>query len=97
MKATTLEGTEIELSPDMLAGLKLQLQGPLLTPEGPDYEASRRLWNAMIDRRPAMVVRCLGVADVMACVRFAREHDLLLCIKGGAATTSQAWRWPMAR
>ncbi|MGR4068651.1 FAD-binding oxidoreductase [Billgrantia sp. C5P2] len=83
MKATTLEGTEIDLSPDMLAGLKLQLQGPLLTPEDADYEASRRLWNAMIDRRPAMVVRCLGVADVMACVRFAREHELLLCIKGG--------------
>ncbi|UYG06135.1 FAD-binding oxidoreductase [Halomonas sp. M4R1S46] len=83
MRATTLEDTEIDLTPDMLAGLQMQLQGPLLTPDDLDYEASRRLWNAMIDRRPAVVVRCLGVADVMAGVRFAREHDLLLCIKGG--------------
>ncbi|EWG97952.1 FAD-binding oxidoreductase [Halomonas sp. BC04] len=83
MKAKTLDGGELDLTPDLLSGLKMQLQGPLLTPDDPDYEASRRLWNAMIDRRPAMVVRCLGVADVMASVRFAREHDLLLCIKGG--------------
>lgn len=83
MRATTLEGTEIDLTPEMVAGLKMQLQGPLLTPDDADYEASRSLWNAMIDRRPAAVVRCLGVADVMASVRFAREHDLLLCIKGG--------------
>ncbi|MDI5983792.1 FAD-binding oxidoreductase [Halomonas sp. M4R5S39] len=83
MRAATLEGAEIDLTPDMLTGLKMQLQGPLLTPDDADYEASRHLWNAMIDRRPAVVVRCLGVADVMAGVRFAREHDLLLCIKGG--------------
>ena len=66
MRATTLEGAEIDLTPDMLTGLKMQLQGPLLTPDDADYEASRSLWNAMIDRRPAVVVRCLGVADVMA-------------------------------
>ncbi|MFP5286371.1 MAG: FAD-binding oxidoreductase, partial [Thermoanaerobaculia bacterium] len=47
------------------------------------YDESRSLWNAMIDRRPAAVARCLGTADVVACVQFAREHDLLLCIKGG--------------
>jgi FAD/FMN-containing dehydrogenase len=47
------------------------------------YEESRTVWNAMIDRHPAIVVRCLGVADVVACVRFAREHELLICVKGG--------------
>ncbi|WP_275287000.1 FAD-binding oxidoreductase [Halomonas elongata] len=83
IKAITLKGTDIELTPDMLAGLQMQLQGELLTPDDPAYEASRSLWNAMIERRPAVVVRCLGVADVMAGVRFAREHDLLLSIKGG--------------
>lgn len=81
--AMTLQGTETELAPDMLAGLQMQLQGALLTPDDPGYEASRSLWNAMIDRRPAVVVRCLGAADVIASVLFAREHDLLLCIKGG--------------
>ena len=83
MRAITLEGREIDLTLEMLNGLKAQLQGLLLTPDDPDYDAARQLWNATIDRRPALVVRCLGTADVLACVRFAREHDLLLCIKGG--------------
>jgi FAD/FMN-containing dehydrogenase len=47
------------------------------------YGESRTLWNAMIDRRPAAVVRCGGTADVVACVQFARETDVLLSIKGG--------------
>jgi FAD/FMN-containing dehydrogenase len=47
------------------------------------YEESRTVWNAMIDRKPALVMRCLGAADVIAGVQFAREHNLLLCIKGG--------------
>ena len=47
------------------------------------YDESRAVWNGMIDRSPAIVVRCLGVADVITCMRFARENDLLLCIKGG--------------
>ncbi|GED21716.1 FAD-binding oxidoreductase [Halomonas halmophila] len=83
IKAITLTGGGIELTPDTLAGLQMQLQGELLIPEDPGYWESCSLWNAMIEKQPAMVVRCLGVADVMAGVRFAREHDLLLCIKGG--------------
>jgi FAD/FMN-containing dehydrogenase len=47
------------------------------------YDASRTVWNGMIDRKPAVVARCLGIADVMACVQFARENELLTCIKGG--------------
>ena len=83
MTIRTLSGREIELKQDAIDGLKLRLKGPVLAPGEPGYEESRTVWNAMIDRRPAMVVRCLGVADVQACVRFAREHDLLLCMKGG--------------
>lgn len=82
-KASTLDGREIELSPEALAGLRARLRGPLLLPGDADYEASRSVWNAMIDRRPAAVARCLGSADVIAGVQFAREHELLLCIKGG--------------
>ncbi len=47
------------------------------------FEESRTVWNAMIDRQPAVVARCLGIADVLACVQFARETDILLCLKGG--------------
>ena len=49
----------------------------------PAYDEARSVWNAMIDRRPALIVRCLGTADVVACVNAAREHGLPLSIKGG--------------
>src|SRR5262245_19358709 len=58
------------------------LRGRLVT-SGPDYDQARTIWNAMIDRRPALVVRCLGANDVMQAVRFAREHELLLAVRGG--------------
>jgi len=83
MKAKTLEGFEIDLNKDTLNILKNSLQGPVILPGEADYEQSKTVWNAMIDRSPAFVVRCLGVADVITCVKFAREHNLLLCIKGG--------------
>ena len=83
MRARTTEGREIDLQQETLAGLKMHLKGPVFVPGDVGYEESRAVWNSMIDRKPAVVVRCLGVADVIACVRFARENDLLLCIKGG--------------
>jgi FAD/FMN-containing dehydrogenase len=83
MRARTTEGREIELKQDTLGGLKMRLRGPVLVPGDAGYDESRTVWNAMIDRKPALVARCLGVADVIACVQFAREHNLLLCIKGG--------------
>jgi FAD/FMN-containing dehydrogenase len=55
----------------------------MFVPGDAGFDESRALWNAMIDRRPAAVARCLGVADVITCVQFARANDLLLCIKGG--------------
>jgi FAD/FMN-containing dehydrogenase len=48
-----------------------------------EYDAARRIWNASIDKRPALIVRCSGLADVIAAVRFAREHELLVAIRGG--------------
>ncbi|MDX1488551.1 MAG: FAD-binding oxidoreductase [Acidiferrobacterales bacterium] len=83
MKAKTMAGREIDLKQDMIDSLKMRLQGPVLVPGDAGYEESRTVWNAMISRTPALVVRCLGVADVITCVQFAREHNLLLCIKGG--------------
>ncbi len=63
--------------------LKTTLRGELLTSDSTGYDESRTLWNAMIDRRPALVARCRGVADVVTSVKFAREHGLGLSIKGG--------------
>jgi FAD/FMN-containing dehydrogenase len=83
MKMKTKEGREIELKQDTLDSLRIRLRGPVFLPDDAGYEGSRTVWNSMIDQRPAVVARCLGVADVITCVRFARENDLLLCIKGG--------------
>ncbi|MEJ2689012.1 MAG: FAD-binding oxidoreductase [Deltaproteobacteria bacterium] len=83
LKVMTLNGREVELQQQALAGLKARLVGPVILAGDPDYEDCRTVWNAMIDRKPAFVVRCIGVSDVISCVRFAREHELLLCIKGG--------------
>ena len=83
MKVKTLNGVEIDLKQEILDSFKIRLKGPVLTPVDAGYEESRTVWNGMIDRKPAIVVRCLGTADVIACMQFAREYDLLLCIKGG--------------
>jgi FAD/FMN-containing dehydrogenase len=83
MKAKTTDGRTIDLPQATLDSLKTRLKGPVLAPGDGGYDESRTVWNAMIDRSPALVVRCLGTADVVACVQFAREHRLLLCIKGG--------------
>ncbi|MEO7359782.1 MAG: FAD-binding oxidoreductase [Gemmatimonadaceae bacterium] len=66
-----------------LAGFKSLVRGTLLTPESPDYNAVRTIWNAMIDRKPAIIVRCAGAADVMKAVTFAREHSMLISVRGG--------------
>lgn len=83
MKVKTLSGPEADLHSEVLDRLNSQLSGPMIFPGDSEYEESRTVWNAMIDQNPAFVVRCIGVSDVIACVQFAREHDLLLCIKGG--------------
>ena len=59
------------------------LDGRLLVAGDDGYDASRTIWNAMIDRRPGLVACCASAADVATAVRFARRHDLLLSVKGG--------------
>jgi len=83
MKMRTTEGREAELTQDKIDGLKMRLRGPLFAAGDASYEESRTVWNAMIDRKPALVSRCRGVSDVIACVQFARDNDMLLSIKGG--------------
>jgi len=59
------------------------LQGQLLFPGSADYDTARSIWNAMIDRKPAMIARCATPDDVSAAVRFATTHELLLSVRGG--------------
>ena len=83
MNAMTLDGSAIDLKQELVDGFRARLRGPLLSPGDAGYDESRTVWNAMIDRSPALVARCRGVGDVIASVKFARENGLLLCIKGG--------------
>ena len=59
------------------------LRGPMLRPGNEAYEAARKVYNGMIDKRPALIVQCMDVADVISAVNFAREHHLLLAVRGG--------------
>jgi FAD/FMN-containing dehydrogenase len=70
-------------NPDAITQFSALLRGRIVKPGDADYEASRRLYNAMIDRRPALIVQCRDVADVMHSVDFAREQSLLLAVRGG--------------
>src|SRR2546421_4873568 len=58
-------------------------RGSILRPGAPDYDVHRRIWNGSFDRRPAMIVRCAGVADVIAAVKFGRESGLPVAVRSG--------------
>ncbi len=64
-------------------GLAAGFQGPLIRPGDPAYDSARQIWNGHIQRKPALIARCSGVADVMAAVRFGREHELRCSVRGG--------------
>ena len=71
------------LDESAVAGLRDHLRGGLIRPADEGYDEARRVYNGMIDRRPALIARCVDTADVQAAVNFAREHDLLLAVRGG--------------
>jgi FAD/FMN-containing dehydrogenase len=73
----------VNLSSNAIEELKAATRGQVLLPGDSGFDEARRIWNAMIDRRPAMIMRCAGVADVRRAVAFARDNDLLLAVRGG--------------
>ena len=83
LKIKSSNGTEKTLDADRVNSLKGELKGKLLTAGDAGYDEARTIWNAMIDRRPAIIVQPAGVDDVVAAVNFARENELLLSIRGG--------------
>jgi FAD/FMN-containing dehydrogenase len=62
---------------------KADLRGELIQPGDPDYDEARKVYNGMIDKRPLMIARCSDAADVISCVNFARENEVLLAVRGG--------------
>lgn len=62
-------------------GLRAKLHGDLILPGSPNYDEIRKVWNGVINRHPAEIVRCAGVADVMDAVTFARDSDLLVSVR----------------
>ncbi|WP_322056424.1 FAD-binding oxidoreductase [Paraburkholderia sp. J63] len=71
------------LPSDSIETLKSALRGQVLQPADAGYDEARQIWNAMIDRRPALIVRCQGAADVRCAVNFARDAGLAIAVRGG--------------
>src|SRR2546427_7090407 len=65
------------------SALQDRITGEVILPGGQEYEQARRVWNAIADRRPALIVRPSSVDDVIAAIRFAREHQLVVAVRGG--------------
>jgi FAD/FMN-containing dehydrogenase len=74
---------ERAIEPKAISELRSRFRGALLRPGEEGYDEARRIWNGDIDRHPALIVRCAGADDVVEAVRFAREHDLLVSVRGG--------------
>lgn len=82
-RIATTGGDERIISGAAIDKFASQLRGELLAGDDTGYDAARKVWNGMVDKRPALIARCAGAADVTNCVRFAREHDLLVSVRGG--------------
>ncbi|NOT32849.1 MAG: FAD-binding oxidoreductase [Candidatus Eisenbacteria bacterium] len=80
---TEVRGMASSLTPDLYATLRAAVRGAVCLPGEPGYDQARTIWNAMIDRHPAVIVRASGAADVIQAVNFAREHSLRLAVRGG--------------
>lgn len=82
MAATTTFRT-VSLDPEAVAALAAAMRGPLIQAGDPSYDEARALYNAMIDKRPALIAQCADVADVIAAVNFARDTGMLVAVRGG--------------
>lgn len=81
--APTSDTPAAELGEGAVTSLRARLRGPLIVPADDGYDQARRVWNGMIDRRPAAIVRAARAADVVAALHFGREQDLRIAVRGG--------------
>ncbi len=77
-----------QINEEVLEAFKASLRGDLITPGDDGYDEARLIWNGMHDKRPALIARCTGVADVIDAVNFARTNNLLVAVRGGGHNVS---------
>jgi FAD/FMN-containing dehydrogenase len=87
VRLATTDGAGKVLESATVQAFRDELRGTLIAPESAGYDETRKVWNGMIDRRPALIARCGGAADIVAAVRFARDHQLLVSVRGGGHNT----------
>src|SRR6266851_2932640 len=83
LQVMTITEGRIVLADTAVQQLRARLRGELLLPSDARYDDTRKVWNGMVDKRPALIFRCAGVADVIHAVKFARDHNLLVSVRGG--------------
>jgi FAD/FMN-containing dehydrogenase len=88
----TLDLGSTTVDAEALTALAARMRGVMLTKEDEAYDQTRSVWNAMIDRRPGLIIRCAGAADVREAVRFARDNRLLVAVRGGGPARTR-FRW----
>jgi FAD/FMN-containing dehydrogenase len=88
IRAVGLDGRQLTLTSADIEDLRTGLRGELITADQPGYDTARRLWNPAFDRKPALIVRCVGAADVRRTVSFTAAHGLLTAVRGGGHSVS---------
>jgi len=88
LPARALDGSDMTLMTADIEALAASLHGDVVLPGAADYDSARQVWNGIFDKRPALIVRCSGAADVTRAVNFAREHSLLTAVRGGGHSYS---------
>ncbi len=83
LRIATLAGPETTLQEAAIEEFRASLGGELIFPGDPAYDQARAIWNSMIDKHPALIVRCTGVSDVINSINFARNNNLLVAVRGG--------------
>ncbi len=88
LKVTSSKSKSAHLSGAALAAFKSRFRGEVVCPDDTDYDDVRIIWNGMHDKKPSLIARCTGVADVIDAVNFARDNDLLVSVRGGGHNVS---------
>jgi FAD/FMN-containing dehydrogenase len=83
LRISQIDGGQGTLEGKVIDAFKTTLRGPLLSIGDPGYDDVRQIWNGMMDKRPALIARCQGTADVISSINFARDNGILLAVRGG--------------
>ena len=90
IEIAAMTGRQVVLNSDVIEQFHSGLRGGYLLRGDDGYEAARKIYNAMIDHRPAIIARCAGTTDVIAAVNFARNNGLLVSVRGGHNVSGNA-------